>query len=195
MTTMEYAPQNFSLGMNCSNPMVKSIDLWKDTNWFALHTKPRREDFAATNVNALGVESFLPRVKADRFAHGVARTIIKPLFPGYFFARFRPENSLESVKCSRGVLRVVGSGQFPIPVEDQIVRDIQDRAGPDGLIRIRPQSLKQGDRVSIQDGPFEGLMGRVERELDAGRRVTILLESLLHARVLIERRWLQAEAA
>jgi hypothetical protein len=39
------------------------------------------------------------------------------------------------------------------------------------------------------------MMGRVERELDDRKRVAILLESLLNARALIERRWLQAEAA
>ena len=67
----------------------KRCDLWRDINWFALHTKPRRENFAVTNVSALGVESFLPRLKTEHSVHGVARAIIKPLFPGYFFARFR----------------------------------------------------------------------------------------------------------
>lgn len=181
--------------MNSSGPIAKCRNLWKEINWFALHTKPRRENFAATNVSALGVESFLPQLKAERLEHGAGRTIIKPLFPGYFFARFRPEDSLERVECSRGVLHVVSSGRFPIPVEDQIVRDIQDRAEPDGLIRIRPHGLDRGDRVSIQEGPFEGLAGKVERESDDKRRVVILLEALLHARVVIERRWLRAEAA
>jgi hypothetical protein len=38
-------------------------------------------------------------------------------------------------------------------------------------------------------------MGRVERELDDRRRVAIFLETLLNARVLIETRWVEAEAA
>ena len=181
--------------MKCSPaPIPKCSNLWRDTNWFALHTKPRRENFASTNVSRLGIEPFLPLLKAERLVHGAARTIIKPLFPGYFFARFRPEDFLESVECSRGVLRVVSSGRFPIPVDDEIVRDIQNRAGEDGLIRILPQSFKSGDRVSIQGGPFDGMMGRVERELDDGRRVAILLETLWCSRVLIERRWLEAAA-
>jgi transcription antitermination factor NusG len=62
------------------------------------------------------------------------------------------------------------------------------------MIRILPHSFQSGDRVSIQDGPFEGMMGRVERELDGGRRVAILLETLWCSRVLIERRWLEAAA-
>jgi transcriptional antiterminator RfaH len=181
--------------MRPSDPVVASSALWRDLNWFAIHAKPRRENFAASNVYALGVGILLPRVKVERLVRGAAQQGTKPLFPGYFFARFCPENSLESVKCSRGVLRVVSSGRFPIPVHDEVVREIQDRVQEDGFIRIRPQALAPGTRVSIQSGPFEGMMGRVERELDDRKRVAILLETLLRARVLIERHWIEAEAA
>jgi transcriptional antiterminator RfaH len=181
--------------LNPSMPMPKPIDLWKDVNWFAVHAKPRRENFAASNVYALGVPILLPRVKVERLRHRVAQQGTSPLFPGYFFARFCPENSFESVKCARGVLQVVSSGRFPIPVHGKIVREIQDRIQEDGFITIRPQGLEPGTRVTIQSGPFEGMMGKVERELDDRKRVAIFLETLLHARVLIERRWIQAEAA
>jgi len=93
--------------MNSSGSVTKCINLWSETNWFALHTKPRRENFAATNINALGVEILLPRIKVERSARSVVRMATKPLFPGYFFARFCPESFFESVKCSRGVLQVV----------------------------------------------------------------------------------------
>jgi transcription antitermination factor NusG len=180
---------------NSSGLKAKCSNLWKGTNWFALRAKPRRENFAATNVNTLGVETLLPRVKVERLVRGAARMAAKPLFPGYFFARFCAEHAFESVKHSRGVLQVVSSGRIPIPVPDHVVWEIQDRVEEDGFIKNRRQSLKPGDQVSIVDGPFEGIMARVERELDDGRRVAILLETLLNARVLIERRWLTTEAA
>ena len=84
---------------------------------------------------------------------------------------------------------------MPIPIHERVVREIQDRVQEDGFIRIRPQRLAPGIRVTIQSGPFEGMIGRVERELDDRKRVAIFLESLFHARVLIERRWIEAEAA
>ena len=90
---------------------------------------------------------------------------------------------------------MVSSGRTPIPVSEKVVREIQDRVQADGFIRIRPNGLAPGTRVTIQSGPFEGLMGRVERELDDRRRVAIFLETLLNARVLIETRWVEAEAA
>jgi transcriptional antiterminator RfaH len=184
-----------SSGSISSGSVHKALDIWGRSHWFAIHAKTRRENFAVTNVNALNVKILFPRLKVGRLVRGVAMMAVKPLFPGYFFARFCPRDSLELVERARGVLRVISAGRFPIPVEDEIVREIQERVEEDGLITAHQRSLKPGEAVSIQEGPFEGLIGRVERELDDGRRVAILLETLLRARVLIEKRWLESEAA
>lgn len=181
--------------MKAYRPTSNCGDLWKDFNWFAVHTKPRREEVARTTVSGLGIESFLPRLKSERLVDGSAGTVIKPLFAGYFFARFRPQDCLESVGCCRGVLQVVSSGRMPIPVGDKVVGEIQDRVQKDGLIHIDPPVLAPGARVTIQSGPFEGMMGRVEREMDDRKRVAIFLETLFQTRVLIDRRWIEAEAA
>lgn len=178
-----------------TEPRHKPLNIWRETNWFAIHAKPRREGFACINVAALGIEVLFPRVKVERLVRGAAQQGTKPLFPGYFFARFCPENSFELVKAIAGVLQVVSSGRMPIPVDDCVIQEVRDRVQEDGFIRIRPQKLAPGIRVAIQSGPFQGMMGRVERELDDRKRVAIFLETLFHARVLIERRWLEAEAA
>ena len=130
--------------MTSSDSIVKSIDFWRENNWFAIHAKPRRETFAATNICALGLRILFPRVKVERLVHGAAHQGTKPLFPGYFFTRFCPENCLESVKAARGVLRVVSSGRMPIPVPDSIIHEIQDRVEEDSFIRIRPDALAPG---------------------------------------------------
>jgi transcriptional antiterminator RfaH len=181
--------------MTSSDSIVKLHDLWKDVNWFAIHAKPRRENFAATNISAMGIDTLLPRVKSERLVRGAIRQAIKPLFSGYFFALFCPERFFEAVKAARGVLQVVSSGRIPIPVHGSVVREIQGRIREDGLIRIHTQRLAPGVRVTVQSGPFAGMMGRVERELDDQKRVAIFLETLFQARLLIERRWIEAEAA
>lgn len=181
--------------MASSGPIVKSIDVWREVNWFAIHAKSRRESFAAANICTLDLETLFPRIKVERLVRGSAQQIVKPLFPGYFFTRFCPKDSLESVKSTRGVLQVVSSGRIPIPVPDAIVEEIRGRVQEDGFIRMRPQALAPGTLVKIQSGPFEGMMGRVDRELNDRKRVAIFLETLFQARVLIERRWIEAEAA
>ena len=181
--------------MSTDSPDIRSSDPWSDISWFAIQAKPRRESFASLNISSLDLEVLLPRVKVERLVRGTAQQGTKPLFPGYFFARFCPKEAFETVKTTRGVLRIVTSGRFPIPVHDNIIREIQGRIQEDGLIRIRPRVLAPGTLVTIQSGPFEGMMGRVERELDDRKRVTIFIETLFQARVLIERRWIEAEAA
>lgn len=181
--------------MTSSDPIVKSNDLWRDVHWFAIHAKPRREYLAVINLSALSIEILFPRVKVERSLRRIAQPGPMALFPGYFFARFRPEDSFAAVKAVRGVLQVVSSGRIPIPVDEEVIRGIRDRVQADGLIRIRPPGFAPGTRVTIQSGPFAGIMGRVERELDDQKRVAILLETLFHARLIIERRWIEAEVA
>ena len=175
--------------------MNDHTDFWQKTSWFAIHTKPHQEKVAAARVAKLHLDVFLPRIKGEKSIRCSVGLATKPLFPCYFFTRFCPLVAIEAVRYTHGVLHVVSCGQFPTPVEDGVIREIQDRVEENGLVRIDPRGFRAGDRVSIQSGPFEGMIGRVERELDDRKRVAILLETLLNARVLIERRWLEAEAA
>ena len=57
-------------------------------------------------------------------------------------------------------------------------------------MRLERITFTSGDRVTIERGPLAGWMGRVEREGDDGRRVTILLETIQQARMVIEKRLL-----
>jgi transcriptional antiterminator RfaH len=121
--------------------------------------------------------------------------LTKPLFSGYFFSRFFPIVSMDAVRYSHGVLRVVGTSRFPIPLEPEIITAIRERLRPDGLIHLEPQRFKPGDVVMIEQGAFEGFMGTVERESDDGRRVAILLEALQQARLLVEKGWVSLAEA
>jgi transcription antitermination factor NusG len=170
------------------------MDAIDEINWFAVHTKRFREMVASASVAALGLEVFLPMVRVKP-GECVIKTDSKPLFPGYFFSRFHPRTSLEVVDGARGVLKVLRAGASPMPVDEQAIREIQERVEPDGLICLRGNRLKAGDRVAVQAGPFAGLIGRVEREWDDNRRVAVLLEMLSSARVLVERCFVEAEGA
>jgi transcriptional antiterminator RfaH len=167
------------------------MDFWRETNWYAVHAKPHRESFAAANVAAVGVEVLLPKVKHERSVQGVPRTLIKPLFVGYFFARFCPAACLDLIRYSQSVLRVVSTGKFPIPIAEDVISSIQEGILSDGYVRLAEPLVRPGDQVEIEQGPFQGFMGKVVRQEDDGIRVTILLEALQQARVSIERRWLK----
>jgi len=78
------------------------VSFWQRTCWFAIRAKARREPLAAKNVSSLGLEVFLPKLKVEGDPDYEARENGKPLFSGYFFARFCLEISLASVECSPG---------------------------------------------------------------------------------------------
>ena len=167
-----------------------TMDPWQEVNWFAIHAKACRESFAADNINALGTQVFLPRIREERFIGRGRRTITRPLFAGYLFARFSPRKMLISVRHARGVLAVLSTGRFPIPVADDIIAGIRSRLCEDGYARISKPELSCGRRVRIEDGPLRGWIGQVQMECDDGKRVALLLEAIDRARVLVEKRWL-----
>jgi transcriptional antiterminator RfaH len=164
------------------------IRFWQKTYWFAIQTKPCREELAAANLARLGLETLLPKAKAKaRTARGKAESVIKPLFMGYLFARFCPEIQLEGVRFARGVLRVVSAGSIPVPLDEEIIPAIRARVAEDGYVHLEGPPLQPGDEVVIEGGPFQGAIGRFECEWDDRKRVSILLKAIDHVRLLVDR--------
>jgi transcriptional antiterminator RfaH len=161
-----------------------------ESHWYAVHAKPHREDCAASVISALGLDVLLPKVKKERAGH--PRTIATPLFPGYLFAHFCTALCLDRVRYARGVLHIVGAKHCPSAVPDDVIASIRNRIQADGYVKLARLSVQTGDWVQIEQGPFQGLMGRIEQEDDDAKRVTILLDAIMHARVSVERRWLNA---
>ena len=147
------------------------------------------------NIERLGLEVFLPRMKKTKSVWGVAQIVIKPLFSGYLFARFSPATYLHLIQYARGVRRVVGNGERPLPVDDEIIMAVRSGMDEDGYLHITPRPLRRGDRVMVQDGPLQGLIGTLDQEMDDRQRVVILLEAIEYqARILIEKRYLKVQA-
>jgi transcriptional antiterminator RfaH len=170
------------------------MDSGQEMNWYVVQTKPHGEQVASAHVAQADLEVFLPRIKKEQMVCGARRTMTKALFPGYLFARFCPLLSLDAVRYARGVVRVVGTGGQPVPLTDEIIDAIRDRVQEDGFIRLEPRPLRTGDLVAIEQGPFAGWMGKVERESDDGQRTVLLLEAIQQARVVIES-WRLSRAA
>jgi len=169
------------------------MDVWLDMNWFAVNTKPHREDVAAMNLERLGLDVLLPKVSCFRSVHGSQRAMNAPLFPCYLFARFSPGDSLHSIRYARGVRKVVSAGDIPIPVDTAIISAIRSRMDALDCVELKPKGFGVGEVVFIQEGFLQGLTGVFERELSGQKRVVILLQSIEYqARVLVEKRFLSA---
>ena len=159
------------------------------TRWYAVHTHPKQENRAGSNLTSWNVEIFFPRIRDARFNAftGKPTYIIKPLFPGYLFARFAVNNLLHKVRYTRGVHSVVCVGDTPASIGDNVIEIISAQTDQEGFIKIDDE-LKPGTKVLIQAGPFAGLTGIFERETKDADRIKILLDSVcFHAHIEIER--------
>jgi transcriptional antiterminator RfaH len=168
--------------------VMTASDFWEQSNWYAVQTKPGREEQAASNISRLGLDVFLPRIKRRKLNLGRSQTHIKPLFPGYLFAHFSPLPYLHSIRYARGVNRVVCAGDMPIPLGTEIISAIKSKVGKDVFVSLGPGPFMTGDRVIINDGPLQGLSGVFERELSGRERAVVLLKTVdYQARVFIEK--------
>ncbi len=167
-----------------------------EMHWFAIQARTGAEAVANSNLRALPIETLLPLVRRPmRHATRASRMVLRPLFPGYLFARFCAAVSLRAVKYSRAVLRVVGGDGQPWPMDDAIIADLRERIGPEGCVEMRERPFRVGDSVRITSGPLSGWSGVFDCELSDTQRVVILMETLQHGRVVIPRDCLELSEA
>jgi transcriptional antiterminator RfaH len=157
--------------------------------WYAIHTHPRQESRAEENLRAWRVETFFPRARGCRFNELADEPsfFIKPLFPGYLFARFALSRLLHKVRFTRGIHSVVCVGNDPAPIDDRVIEILAAQVDEAGFVKVGAD-LEPGAKVLIQAGPFKRLTGIFEREASAADRVKILLDCVtFQARVEVER--------
>jgi transcriptional antiterminator RfaH len=154
--------------------------------WYVVNTHVKQEDRAENNLRVLNVETFCPKVREKRRNgfNGLVKYYIKPLFPGYIFAKLVTAAVLNKVSFTRGVRRVVRFGNYPAVVSEQIIELIRSQIFEDGFVYIGNE-IKPGDKVVINDGAFKDFVGIFE-EFNEMNRVKILLTTLNYqAHILI----------
>lgn len=168
-----------------SNPIDDTL------SWYVVHTHPKQEERTSNNLQAWGLETLNPKLlvnKCNQYTDKLTR-VVKPLFPGYIFARFRFNDMYHRIRFTRGVHSLVCFNNRPTPVDEEIISLIRSRIGTDGFVKTLAE-LKAGDEVVINDGRFQKLHGVFEREMQEADsdRVTILLSSVsFQAHVVVDR--------
>ena len=150
----------------------------EDRQWYVVHTNPKQEERANSNLVAWGVETLYAKLKARRHNEftGVPTYITQPLFPRYLFAKFKREQ-LSKILFTRGVHDVVCFGDGPACVSEEIIDVIRGRIDQNGFVKLN-NDLKPGDRVVISAGPLKNLIGVFEREVKGSERIMILLTAI-----------------
>jgi transcription antitermination factor NusG len=137
--------------------------------WFAIWTKSRHEQVVRTQLEQKEIEAFLPMVARWSRWKDRKKKIDWPLFPGYCFARFDPQDRLAVLKCV-GVVSIVSMEGEPALIPDWEIRGIRQLVESDLAYDPCPL-IREGTMVEVSHGPLKGVVGRLIRKNDKARLV------------------------
>jgi transcription antitermination factor NusG len=143
--------------------------------WLAVQVRAGWEMKTARSVRERGYEEFVPSCPQQHRWSDRITTRDAPIFTGYVFIRFSAENQ-HAIISIPGVLRFVGMGNVPVPIEDSEMQALQVAAkaaarwGPWPFLNI-------GQEVEIRQGPLCGLRGKLVR-FDKKQRLIVTVNLL-----------------
>ena len=161
------------------------------SSWFVLRVASNLErkmrDKLERRLKAAGLEEWVPSVLVptetiSEMKGGRKRVVQRKLYPGYIMVEMCldeegriPEDVWFLIRETQGVGDLVGATRQPVPMEDHEVerilngmRDTEDRP----QLKI---NFKVGDRVKINEGPFESYNGVVDEVNEAKGMVRVIV--------------------
>ena len=150
-------------------------------SWYALHSKPNKENFLYTQLQHRDIEVYYPLLHVQPVNPRSRK--VRPFFPGYLFVRVDLNQiPLSSLAWVPGAHDVVSFDSQPAIVPDDVITGIQKNvAQVNQKNQEQRPRLQTGDPVIITGGPFEGYQAIFDTALEGSQRVRVLIE-LLHAR-------------
>ncbi len=143
-------------------------------NWYVIQTKPKKEEEATSYLSTKGVEIFSPLIETFTLRNGRMNKELKPLFPGYVFGKFDLDQNYPLVRWARGVKKILGFGEYPTSISEEVVEIIKERTDTQGIVRVK-HHFEPNDVVRIKTGPLRDLLGIFERWVSDNERARILL--------------------
>jgi transcriptional antiterminator RfaH len=155
-------------------------------NWYALRSKPRKEEVLWKQLLAREIEVFFPRMRVHPVNPRSRK--LRPYFPGYMFVQV----DLEEVGLSRfnWMPHAIGLVSFdgePATVPDNLIHAIRKRV--DEIAAAGGEfydGLQPGDPVRISSGPFAGYEAIFDESLPGNERVRVLIQMLSDRHIPVE---------
>ncbi len=142
--------------------------LWYVVNTYSGHESKVKENLLM-RTESMGMENnifrvIVPETKEVEIKDGVKKEKTKKMFPGYVLVEMiMSDEAWYVVRNTPGVTGFIGSsgkGAKPTPLLPQ---EIDRILASEGLSRIDVETdLNEGDSVTIIDGPFKGMYGKVQ---------------------------------
>lgn len=175
---------------------------FKIPQWFCIQTKPGSEPLATlsltrlpseTRENVGDIEVYYPKIKTTMPVAGVNRSVVKSLFPRYFFAKFVWMEAARFVESRPQILGIVKFGGVPSIVPVEVIGELCNWSfNKESQLFDPSTNFEPGQRVLIKTGPFKGMEADFVSHLSDQKRVSLLLDYLhTHVQVIIDRTYLK----
>jgi transcriptional antiterminator RfaH len=156
--------------------------------WYAMRSKPNKEDFLAGQLDSYDIEVFYPRIRVNP-VNPRARKVV-PYFPNYLFVHVDLNvTNLSVLRWMPGASGLVSFDGEPASVPDLLISALQKQvealnASSQKLLN----ELKPGDLVLVKSGPFAGYEAIFDEHLPGRDRVRVLLGYLQKRQIPLELR-------
>jgi transcriptional antiterminator NusG len=122
---------------------------------------------------------------------GQKKTVVKKILPSYVLVSMKmSDNSWNIVRNTPGVTGFVGSGNKPVPLQqDEVGQILKQMEAEAPKVKV---GFKQGQSVRVIDGPFTDFVGVVDEIIGGKGKVKVLL-SLFGRETPVELDFLQVE--
>ena len=156
--------------------------LWYVVNAYSGHEQ-KVKDYLESRRESMGMENnifrvIIPERTEIEIKDGVKKEKVRKMFPGYVLIEMvMSDEAWYVVRNTPGVTGFIGSsgkGAKPIPLTDSEVKKFIG----EGFDDVKPinTDVEVGDSVSIIDGPFKGMFGRVESQDKENEKLTVLID-------------------
>jgi transcriptional antiterminator NusG len=133
-----------------------------ESNWFAIWTRSRHEQVVREQIERKHLDAFLPTITRWSRWKDRKKKIDWPLFPGYCFARFNPDETLAVLKCT-GVVNIVSFEGKPAAIPEHEITSI--RRLLESELQFDPcPMIREGMMVEVTHGVLKGIIGRLIRK-------------------------------
>jgi transcription elongation factor/antiterminator RfaH len=162
------------------------IEVLMSPLWYAIRSKPNKEDFLAGQLESYGIEVFLPRIRVTPVNPRSRK--MRPFFPNYLFVHVDLDTiNVSTLRWMPGASGVVSFDGEPASVPDVLIVALERQVDLMNVaVHTSTHNLKSGDSVIIQAGPFAGYEAIFDANLPGRDRVRVLLNFLQARQVLVE---------
>ncbi len=136
----------------------------EESNWYAIHTRPRHENWIAGQLQEKRVFTFLPLLQQIHQWSDRRSKVEVPMFSCYAFVRI-VQTAEERLKVLRtpGVLGFVGSERQGTPIPGEQIENLRKALREKIPCAVHP-FIRIGQRVRVRGGSLNGMEGILLRQ-------------------------------